>query len=312
MLCGMSAFASAPSRCSAQGALSLDRVGCASTWADGIERFVAIELGAAPEDRPQGALAISVRCQDDEVEIEASERGAASIRRQMDLSGTADAVRSRVVALAIAGLVRELAVIARSDAQAAPERAPEPIPLPPAPAPAAVAAPHLDHVVQLDLFFAGSTFSAGTGLLWNGGVRARALAFAPLYAALDVQAGTYARDSELGSARLIAGSAGARIGWTSAWRRNVIGAGVGQRLGIARASASAEDRGATGSSVTGLWAAPFAFVMADTPLFEDVRVGVDGELGVVLWPMRGRIEGGDDIAVAGAWLALSATLGIEL
>jgi len=314
-LCGACALASMPARCIAQAPLSFDRRGCVSAWADGIERFTAIELAAAPEDQPEGALELSVRCQGDEVEITASERGAASTHRRMDLTGTADAVRSRVVALAIAGLVRELAVMARSAPSTAPE--PERAPIAREAQPTASGDSERNRAgsartVQLDLFPAGSTFTAAPAVLWGGGLRARALLFGPLYAALDVQAGSYARDSELGSARLVAGSAGARIGWTYAWRSSLLGAGAGQRLGLARASASAEASGATDGSVSGLWAAPVAFVMADTALARHVRLGVDAELGAVLLPVRGRIEEGGDIAVAGAWLALSATLGVQL
>ncbi len=318
VLCAAIALSSTPSRCIAQAALSLDRRGCANAWADEIDRFVAIELGAAPEDRPEGALDISVRCQGDEVEIEASERDAASTRRRMDLSSTAQAVRGRVVALAIAGLVRELGVIARGTAQTAAQTAPQRAAQPTAPPPAPTDTAALDEepiaarAVQLDLFFTANTFTAGPRLLWGGGARARALLLAPLYVALDVQAGTYARDTELGSARLIAGSAGARIGWTSAWSSSVLGAGVGQRLGFARASASAEGSDVTGSSIVGVWAAPFAFAMADTALWRHVRLGIDAELGTVLLPVRGRIEEGNDVTVAGAWIALCATLGVQL
>jgi hypothetical protein len=317
VLCGISALSLAPTRGIAQGALSFDRRGCADPWADGIERFVAIELGAAPEDRPDGELDISVRCQGEEVEIEASERGAASTRRRMDLSGTADSVRSRVVALAIAGLTRELGVIARSTAHAAAERAAAPI-APSRPPTAGTPEPEPDREpsalpsVQLDLLVTASTFTASPGLLWGGGVRARASWLAPLYLALDAQIGTYGRESELGSARLVAGSAGARIGWTYSWISSAFGAGVGQRFGFARASASADATGATGSSLVGPWAAPFAFVAADTALSRQLRLGVDAELGTVLLPVRGRIEEGVDIAAAGAFIALCATLGLQL
>ena len=315
-LCVASALASTPRRCIAEDALRLDRSGCASAWADGIERAVAIELGAGAQDRPEGALEITVGCQGDAVEIEARERGKESTRRRMDLSATAESVRSRVVALAIAGLVRELAVIARGTAQAAPVRAADPTAPPPASTSPDTLEPEHDSssppVVQLDVFLAAGSFTAAPGLLWGGGVRARALRLAPLYLALDGQAGTYARDSELGSARLVAGSAGARVGWTYTWSSGVLGAGAGQRLGVARASASARGGGTTDGSVNGLWAAPFAFAMTDTALVGHVRLGIDAELGIVALPVRGRIQEGGDVAAAGAWLALSATLGLRL
>ena len=113
-LYGAAASLALASPCLAEGSLSFDASACPAAWASGLERFVIIELGAAPADRPAGALAIGVRCEGDSVEIEASEPVAASTRRRMDLSATADSVRSRVVALAIAGW-SELALMARRE-----------------------------------------------------------------------------------------------------------------------------------------------------------------------------------------------------
>jgi hypothetical protein len=134
----------------------------------------------------------------------------------------------------------------------------------------------------------------------------------PIYLAIDAQAGTYGRQEVLGSGRFVTGSFGVRAGYALEWGTTLLAAGVGPRVGYARASARASDRVAThDAAVSGVWLAPVAFARVDTALSARVRLGLDAELGAVLVPVRGRVEGSDDIAADGAWLALSASLGVR-
>lgn len=317
----------------AQAGLKLDTSACAAAWASGLERFVAIELGGAQ------ALEIAVRCEGERVAIEVG-RGASRSERQMDLKGTAEAVRSRVVALAVAGLVRELEVIGEGQkgqsehehepvSEDEPERVDEPER---ADADADVdvdvdedARAHAgddadddvedetkERWVELDLFFSPSVFSATAAIVWGGGVRVQYLGPGALRVALDAQAGTYTRDTTLGDARLVSGSLGARLAWTRAFAASTVGVGVGQRVGLARASARTDAIAASDAAVSGMWAGPFAFGWLDFALADRLRLGVDVEAGIVLLPVRGRIERDDDVAVDGAWLALSLVLGAQL
>jgi hypothetical protein len=140
------------------------------------------------------------------------------------------------------------------------------------------------------------------------------LGLTPWRLALDVQAGTFGRDTALGKARLVSGSVGARGGYSVGdGRRLALTGGAGLRVGVARASAdAASDAIAVQSAaVTGLWIAPLVFAAFDTALFGQLRIGLDGEIGAVVLPVRGRIEGGDDVAVRGLWAALSLLLGIQ-
>jgi len=310
----------------------LDVSACAASWARELPRLTRIELGAALADRPSGSLELGVRCEAESVTMQVRDRATATTtERRMDLSGTAPSVRGRVVALAIAGLMRELTAIARA-AAADRERAlaPEPAPKPARPAartepaaemreqeeqeePAVPAPPSSTGSLQVGLLLLAANFAGSSDLVWGGGVRADYLRLAPWRFALDLHAGTYARDSDLGSARLLSASLGARAGFTLASSALALFLGVGQRLGIARASARAEDENAaTGKDVLGAWTAPFAFATLELAAFGAYRIALDGELGIVLLPVHGRVQRGEDIDVSGAWAALSLLLALRL
>jgi hypothetical protein len=323
---------SAPTPCAAQrvgappaAGISLETESCPDSWADGLSRFVQIELGAESPEATARALHVAVRCDGDLVDIDVAHGVDASrTQRRMDLSATAASVRGRVVALAIAGLVRELALSAPEPRAVVREREP-PSSTAPAVAPASVSETSLDagdvhpdadeptRAVQADLLLLAGNFTVSDDVVWGAGARLHLLALAPWRPAFDLQAGTYARDTELGRARLVSGSVGARLGWTIAGRDLALTPGLGQRLGLARASASVDDPAAArADAVVAPWTASFAFMTFEAAAFGRCRIGVDAELGVVQVPVRGRIDRGDDVDVNGLWLSLSALFGVQL
>jgi hypothetical protein len=345
----------------AAAGIELDTRRCRTSWAGGLARFVQIELGAEPMATDTSTLRVAVRCGGDLVDIDVAQRGGAGgTQRRMDLGATAASVRGRVVALAIAGLVRELALIAdeprttaaegprtgtaalapargqaRTDASEAdtPAVAVEPdTPAPavaaepdtlapadatqvdapePADAPQVTARPPGD--VQIDVLLLAGNFTAADDVVWGAGARVHLLGTAPWRPGFDLQAGTYARDTELGSAQLLSGSVGARLGFTLQGRGLAWTPGLGQRLGLARASATTDDPAAARArAVVAPWTASFAFVTFEAAAFNRYRLGIDAELGIVQLPVHGRIARADDIAVDGLWIALSAVFGVQL
>jgi hypothetical protein len=230
-------------------------------------------------------------------------------------------VRARVVALAIAGLARELALVADANVGASREPARAPLPRPPAPPPEQSSAttepvaPTTERVVaqtiELDLLAQAGNFATSQDFVWGGGARVQYLALFPWRVAFDVQAGTFARDTALGSARLLLGSAGARAGYALGGPALALVAGAGGRLGLARASASTRDSTVQAASVLGVWGAPFGFFNLEAVMLGRYSFGLDAELGGVVLPVRGRVEGGGDIEVRGLWAALSAVFGIR-
>jgi hypothetical protein len=165
------------------------------------------------------------------------------------------------------------------------------------------------------LLVQAGNFATSQDFLWGGGARLQYLGWAPWRLALDVQTGTFGRDTPLGKARLLSGSVGIRGGYSVGdGRRLSLTAGAGVRVGLARASANAaSDAGSSvqSASVTGAWTAPLVFAAFDTSLLGQLRLGLDAEVGAVVLPVRGRIERGDDIEVRGLWAALSLLLGIQ-
>jgi hypothetical protein len=317
---------SAQTPCAAQQAggppppgIALETESCPDSWADRLARFVQIELGAESQADTARALRVTVRCDGDLVDIDVAHSAQAShTHRRMDLGATAASVRGRVVALAIAGLVRELALTAPEPPAIEPKRE-APSSAVPTLAPASAGRgvhPDADEptrAVQADLLLLAGNFTVSDDVVWGAGARLHLLAFAPWRPAFDLQAGTYARHTELGRARLLSGSLGARLGWTIAGRDLALTPGLGQRLGLARASAAAGDAtAARADAVVAPWTASFAFVTFEAAAFGRYRIGVDAELGVVQLPVRGRIDRGDDVDVNGLWAALSALFGVQL
>jgi hypothetical protein len=314
-------------------ALALDTSACAEPWTSGLERFARIELGSA--ERTPRALDVVVACAADRVDISVSQPGQDGVsRRSMDLSSTAESVRARVVALAIAGLARELALVANANAERDTAGAREDHPDRPAPTPEAArdapvaareptasageatAAPpptrEVGHDLEFDLLLQAGNYAASSDVVWGGGVRVQWLPFAPWRLAFDVQGGTESRDTALGSVHLLTGSIGARGGYTLGDRSIALVAGAGGRVGLARASASAGSHaGVEAGAVLGAWAAPVAFLSFEGAVLGHYRFGIDGELGVVALPVRGRIEQGEDIVVSGLWAAASVVFGIR-
>ena len=357
--------------------IQLDTRRCRASWAGGLARFVQIELGTDPMAVDTSALRVAVRCGGDLVDIDVAQRGDVNgTQRRMNLGATAASVRGRVVALAIAGLVRELALMAdepratgtggaQTDAAPARERAqtdavevdtpapareraqtdaaevdtPAPADAAEADTPAPADAAEADRLapadgaqvdasdpadapdamarsardVQVDLLLLAGNFTASDDVVWGAGARAHLLGPSPWRPAFDVQAGTYARDTELGSAQLLSGSIAARLGFTLQGRGLALTPGLGQRLGLARASGTTDDpTAARARAVVAPWTASFAFVTFEASAFTRYRLGIDAELGIVQLPVHGLVARGDDVAVDGLWIALSAMFGVQL
>jgi hypothetical protein len=279
--------------------------GCPAEIADDLERLVGIELRSARQQSEP--IEIGIRCQEDEVTLSVMgpDRSALS-QRKVDLSRTASSVHARVLALAIAELIREQQArpkprpAPKPEVKKAPRREPPPAPKPEKRLP----------VGRLEGFFAVSNYDL-TEDLWGGGVRFWYLRLTPWHAALDFSAGTFEREVEIGAARLVSASLSARLGYTLGLADLEFRFGAGQRVGMARISGSASDssRAASGS-VVGTWTAPIVYLALDTALFGRWRAGLGTELGIVLLPVRGQIQNHDDVGVDGLWGALE--IGISL
>lgn len=164
-------------------------------------------------------------------------------------------------------------------------------------------------VGELEVFFALSQFDFSNEIGPGGGVRFWYLRLAPWHLALDFSAGTLARDVDLGSARLLTGSLGARLGYTLRMAEWALRFGAGQRTGFARVSGEGTDASrAVGGSVVGPFTTALGYLALDTGGGGPFRAGLGAEIGGVLLPVRGRIEDEDDFGVGGLWAALELRL----
>jgi hypothetical protein len=286
---------------------------CPTELSGDLERLVRIELESGKNERG-ATLEIDVECQQDLVTLSVSsaERPAGA-KWRVDLSRTAPSVHARVLALAIAELIREHA----GRPPRKPSRKPPPPPPPPKPPPPKPPPPPLPPskpeaqapLGDLEVFFALSQFDFSNEIGPGGGVRFWYLRLAPWHLALDCSAGTLGRDVELGSVRLVSGSLGARLGYTLRIADWALRFGAGQRTGFARVSGDGADASrAVGGSVVGPFTMALGYLALDTGGGGPFRAGLGAEIGGVLVPVRGQIENEDDFGVSGVWAALELRL----
>lgn len=279
--------------------------GCPDSLSKGLERFVAIELEPLTGDASE--IDVQVGCGVDTAVLLVSVDGQAQTR-SMDLRSIAPSVRARVVALTVAELVRELGALPPPPPAAS---APEPVeadhraPAPPA---------RDTSVGELEAFFQAGQFDLYGGVLLGGGLRFAYNGARPWRLSLDFGASSSESSSELGSARLILAGLGARVGYELPLGELWLELGAGGRAGVARISGSAaHDEGEVeAASVAGAWSAPFVFVGLDAPFSNGWRLGIDAEVGYVTLPVRGRVQGGDDVEVDELWTSLALGVAVEL
>jgi len=289
-------------RPSSAAALRVTVESCPPSLSRGLERFVTIELEPLTDEGSETDVEVS--CSDDNVVLLVSLDGRTQTR-SMDLRTIAPSVRGRVVALTAAELVRELGA------------APPPEPEPTAPAVIDRPSPGPAHrptpVGELEAFFQSAQIDTLGDVLVGGGLRFAYSGARPWRLALDFGASTFQRTSPIGTARLILAGLGARAGYTVPLGGELgLELGGGGRVGVARISGTPADDEASAASVAGAWSAPLAFVGLEAPLARFWRLGLDLEVGYVLVPVRGRIEGGDDVNVDGLWTSLSLGIAVEL
>ena len=294
----------------------LDAGNCPSELTEDLERLIRIELESG-KNESRATLEIDVECQENQITLSvASADRPAGAKWRLDLSRTAPSVHARVLALAIAELIREHS--GRSSAKKpAPKPPPPPPPKPPPPKPPPPPPPPPKAETpsptgELEVFFALSQFDFSNEIGFGGGVRFWYLRLAPWHLALDFSAATLGRDVELGSARLLTGSLGARLGYTLRMADWALRFGAGQRTGVARVSGDGTDSSrATGGSVLGVFTTSLGYFALDTAIGKPFRAGLGAELGGVLLPVRGRIENHGDFGVEGVWASLEFRLSLD-
>jgi hypothetical protein len=226
--------------------------------------------------------------------------------RQLDLDQTDSALRARVVALAIAELVRDTA----SEPPLPPPLLASPpprTPKQPTPIASAPLEPRSRLVAFAKLSNFGSNFQplAGGGLSFSHDLGHFALGLGPSLSASN-------RKVSLGSVRALAAELSGRLALRFPSRVLPGEFGVGYALGYARISASTSSDLASARGINGEWAGPFVFGALEAPFAAPAFLQLAAELGYVTLPVRGFVAESSDLEIAGVWGGVSIGLGLSL
>ncbi len=282
---------------------------CPHSLVDDVQRFLRVELKntntASGESAPRVILSCSER-----VSLIRALVGGRESSRQLDLAHTDPALHARVIALAIAELLRDTAAGEAVEPPPVTNRAPpskpapEPEPAPSLPPPLPPTS-HLVAVAKLENF--GSSFQplSGGGLTFSHELGRFSLGLGPTLA-------TGQRKLALGSVAVLAADLSLRLAYRFPNRALPGEVGLGQALGLARLTGSSSSPDTTANRVSGAWAGPFVFGTLDVTVAEPLFIEIAAQLGVVTFPVRGMVQNDADVAIAGVWSGVSLGLGLNL
>jgi hypothetical protein len=300
--------------------------GCEASSSSDVAAILRVELLNRVVDSSGRADAYrtTVECTGDQVAIAVgAQAGGATKALQANLARTPANVRARIVALAIAELVRDL----DRDLHGPPPVAPAPMASPPTPPPPLPSEPAparaRDHVVSpaaaepllrsvnVGAFAAASTLRLDG--VWLGGGGAEIEVVQPHWCAgLDATFLTSTQRFDPGTAQALLGYGSPYVAWRGAWPYAELRLGAGYALGAASISGHPTDPRAFGATTTGPWTAPYGFGALAFVLARRVSVDVRAEAGWVTSPVTGNVAGGADLALEGFWMGLHAGATIRL
>jgi len=283
---------------------------CAHALVDEVDRILRVELKSASLGAGAEPPRLILSCSEHVSLIRALANGHES-SRQVDLVHTDPALHGRVIALAAAELLRDTA-----------SGETEPSPPSPSPSPSKatraveVAPPSLEpergpSVSRLIVFAKLENFGAhfepltGGGLGFSHDIGRLSLGLGPTLATGDLKL-------SLGQVRELVADLSLRAAYRFPNRTLPGEIGVGHALGLARMSATSSEPNALASKLSGVWAGPFAFGTLDIGIAEPLFLELAAELGVVTFPVRGKVQNDSDVEIAGLWGGVSLGLGLGL
>ncbi len=298
--------------------VSLHIASCLGTSHAEIRRIVELELraklvGDGAENRD--ATRVTLDCHNPHVilEIQDPVTGKA-LRRSYNLTAVAKVAHSRALALAIV----ELLSASWSELEVNETPVMRPVELS-ATEPARDAARALvrSRAAQRPAFRCLGSAALQTGralpALWGGGARVVLDLTLPLSFSLDASYATNDSESPLGGVDISVASTALGVAWHQALGDFDLYSGLFTRVGTASFRGTPfEPARALGSTVSGTFGASGVSVMLMLSPSRSFLVALGGELGTVLSPVQGDVEGGREIAVAGAWFGATASLGFRL
>jgi hypothetical protein len=284
----------------------IDSTTCAHQLVEDVQRLTRVELNNTGLPTGADAPRVVLSCVERVILIRAT-IGESAGTRQLDLDQTESALRARVIALAIAELVRDTA--SGEPPLPAPLLASPPpsSPKEPTPPSSAPLEPQNRLVLFAKLSNFGSSFQplAGGGLGFSHDLARFALGLGPSLAASN-------RDVSLGSVHALTADLSGRLSLRFPSRVLPGELGVGYALGYARIAATSSSVLASARDLDGVWAGPFLFGALEAPFASPAFLQVAAELGYVLLPVRGYVAESNDLEIGGVWGGVSIGLGLNL
>ncbi len=293
--------------------------GCESGAAAEVASILRVELLSRVVDSSlrRDAYRTTIDCAGDVVGVAVAAAGGATKGLQVSLARTPANVRSRIVALSIAELVRDL------DREPHPAAASPPMVesvAPPArqPAPTEVhtradspSSPVPEAAFMIAAFGQVTTFQLDGEWLAGGGLRLD-YAARRWCAGVDAAVLTARERFDPGTAQVVLGYGSPYVAWLARWARVQLRLGAGYALGAATISGHATDARAFGGTTTGPWTAPYALAAVSLALTGAVHLDAKGEAGGVTSPVVGNVTGGADVALKGFLASFQAGVTLAL
>jgi hypothetical protein len=302
---------------------------CARLDAAVLRRAADTEARAVMRDRARtmkapAALALTLRCRDDSVELTGSaDDGGATlpVTRRFDLGDAPAAGRERYLALAlaeIAALVVEAGAAERpvhvaaddagAEASSDSDRDSEPAHTALAAGRRAGATTRGAWAAAVDgprprvagVGVIGRVTFSPAGRMKGAGVRVAGLGLLSADAIFEVGD----RSAMLGHVSIKALSLGLSVEVGRSWGRLRVAGGPGARLGLVHLEGVPADRSIEGRSFTGPTAGPFALAGARYVVAERLEIYTAGEAGVALVGVHSNVETDADIRTRGTWLSV--------
>ena len=302
-LCACLAVMAAALHARADAPVELRESACREAPLEQVLPALRVELRErlAEDGTGEGSYRLYARCEDDTLTVRVVARDGAEQTFETRLKGTADDVRARVVALAIAEIVRDL------PAQREPPVAAAPAPPPPSPVPTPVRkrAPEqaLGARAKVGAFGQASIFAANGTWLAGGGL-GTSYRWQHLALGLNAALLTSHHDVALGSARAFVVYAEPELAYALGLRHAELRAGAAFALGLSKLDGRAQGSGSRDATVRTPFLAPSLFVQASRELTRELALFVRVQLGAPLETAIGQIPGAKDIQIRGAWTSL--------
>jgi hypothetical protein len=294
----------------------VDRSTCRVAPRDDVVAMLRVELPSQLVDEapPEGAYAVAIDCAGAVVALTITAPGRAGRAYRTDLTGAPPSLRPRIVALAIAEIVRDLdreALRRPAPGPVATTPVETPVPLPPNPD-ASSGTPRGVGPVLLGAVGEATTFRLDGRWLLGGGLRFEYARGSLFCAGIDAVVLSSSEHVSLGTTQALLTYASPYVGLGVSggpWQARL---GAGYALGAARLSGHGAAPTTGSASVSGAWMAPYGFGQLALALSDAVRVDARVLAGWVTASVVGEVGGGDDVNLAGFWSGVQVGVALSL